>query len=245
MKKGQVIEARVERVDFPNKGIAQTGEGAVIVKNSLPGQKIKLSVNKVRNGKAEGRLLEVLEKSHLETGHPCSHFGVCGGCTYLSLPYEEQLKIKEEQVKRLLGNVLQRQEREWAWEGIKGSPVAYEYRNKMEFSFGDEVKDGPLALGMHKRGSFYDVVTVGDCRIVDGDYRLILETVRAYFAERNVGYYHKLRHEGYLRHLLVRKASRTGEILVALVTTSQGAREISEENGIQCTGICRDRKSVV
>ena len=221
MKKGQVFEAKVERVDFPNKGVAETGEGAVVVKNSLPGQIIKLSVNKVRKGKAEGRLLEVIEKSPLETGHPCSHFGVCGGCTYLSLPYSEQLKIKESQVKRLLDGVLQRQERPWVWEGIKGSPVEYEYRNKMEFSFGDEVKDGPLSLGMHKRGSFYDVVTVDDCQIVDGDYRLILETVRDYFAGQGVGYFHKLTHKGYLRHLLVRKASRTGEILVALVTTSQ------------------------
>ena len=85
------------------------------------------------------------------------------------------------------------------------------------------MKDGPLSLGMHKRGSFYDVVTVDDCRIVDGDYRLILETVRDYFAGQGVEYFHKLTHKGYLRHLLVRKASRTGEILVALVTTSQEA----------------------
>ena len=226
MKKGQVYEAIVERVDFPNKGVVNTGEGNVIVKNSLPGQKVKLSVNKVRKGKAEGRLLEVIEKSPLETGNPCSHFGVCGGCTYLSLPYEEQLKIKEGQVKKLLDGVLGRQAADWAWEGIKGSPVAYEYRNKMEFSFGDEVKDGPLSLGMHKRGSFYDVVTVGDCRIVDADYRLILNTALAYFAAEEVSYYHRLRHEGYLRHLLVRKASRTGEILVALVTTSQEARKV-------------------
>ena len=221
MKKGQVYEATVERVDFPNKGIAGVGEDTVIVKNSLPGQKVKFQVNKVRKGKAEGRLLEVLEKSPLETGSPCSHFGVCGGCTYISLPYKEQLRIKEEQVKRLLDGVLGRQEDTWLWEGIKGSPAAYEYRNKMEFSFGDEVKDGPLSLGMHKRGSFYDVVTVEDCQIVDADYRLILKAVRDYFAELGTSYYHRIRHTGYLRHLLVRKAVRTGEILVALVTTSQ------------------------
>ena len=183
MKKGQVYEATVERVDFPGKGIARTEEGPVTVKNCLPGQKIKLSVSKVRNGRAEGRLLEVMEKSPLETGQPCSHFGLCGGCTYLSLPYEEQLRVKEGQVKRLLDACLDRQKADWRWEGIKGSPAAYGYRNKMEFSFGDEVKDGPLALGMHKRGSFYDVVTVEDCRIVDEDYRLILKTVLEYFSE--------------------------------------------------------------
>lgn len=221
MKKGQVYEGSVVRVDFPNKGIVCVGDETAVVKNSLPGQKVKFSVNKVRKGKAEGRLLEVTEKSPLETGRTCSLFGLCGGCTYLSLPYEEQLKVKEEQVKRLLDSVLYKQEEVWDFEGIKGSPKAYEYRNKMEFSFGDEYKDGPLALGMHKRGSFYDIVTVADCEIVDADYRLILQTVRDYFARAKVSFFHRMSHEGYLRHLLVRKASRTGEILVALVTTSQ------------------------
>ena len=76
----------------------------------------------------------------------------------------------------------------------------------MEFSFGDEYKDGPLALGMHKRGSFYDIVTVADCEIVDADYRLILQTVRDYFARAKVSFFHRMSHEGtygtcwYVRH---------------------------------------------
>lgn len=221
MKKGQVYTGIVERVEFPARGIVRAGEETCIVKNSLPGQKISFLVNKVRHGKAEARLLEVIESSPLETGEPCSHFGMCGGCTYLSLPYEEQLRIKEQQVKELLERALERQQEPWRWEGIKGSPQPYEYRNKMEFSFGDEVKDGPLSLGMHKRGSIYDVVHVKDCRIVDGDYRVILQAVLAYFQARGTGFHHKMRHEGFLRHLLVRKAARTGEILVALVTSSQ------------------------
>lgn len=221
MKKGQVYTGIVERVDFPNKGIVRAGEETCIVKNSLPGQKVSFFVNKVKHGKAEARLLEVLETSPLEIGAPCSHFGVCGGCTYLSLPYEEQLAIKERQVKTLLAQALAGQQEAWQWEGIKGSPQPCEYRNKMEFSFGDEIKDGPLSLGMHKRGSMYDVVHVKDCRIVDEDYRQILGAVLAYFQEKGTSFHHKLRHEGFLRHLLVRKAARTGEILVALVTSSQ------------------------
>lgn len=219
MKKGQVYEGVVERVDFPNKGIVKVGDETCVVKNSLPGQQIRFGVNKVRKGKAEARLLEVMEKSPLETGTPCSHFGVCGGCTYLSLPYDTQLEIKEKQVKKLLDSVLQ--DGTYVWEGIKGSPKEYEYRNKMEFSFGDEVKDGPLSLGMHKRGSFYDVVHVSECKIVDADYRMILNSTLDYFKEHETSFYHRLRHTGFLRHLLVRKASKTGEILVALVTTSQ------------------------
>ena len=219
MKKGQVLTGIVERVDFPNKGIVTTEEGNCTVKNVLPGQKVTFVVSKKRNGRAEGRLLQVEENSSLEAGSPCPHFGDCGGCTYLSLPYEEQLKIKEAQVYRLLEHALAGQEQEWCFEGIKGSPRQLSYRNKMEFSFGDEYKDGPLALGMHKRGSFYDIVTVSECRIVDEDYREILTLTRNYFG--GTAFYHRLRHEGYLRHLLVRKATKTGEILVALVTTSQ------------------------
>ena len=228
MKKGQIIEGVVERVDFPNKGIVNTAEGICTVKNVLPGQKITLMVQKNRNKKAEGRVLSVDQKSPLEIESPCPHFGECGGCTYISLPYEEQLAIKEAQVKKLLDSVLDRQEEDWEFQGIKGSPVQYEYRNKMEFSFGDAYKDGPLSLGMHKRGSFYDIVSVSDCQIVDEDYRKILVMTQEHF--KDCSFYHRLRHEGFLRHLLVRKAKKTGQILVALVTTSEGISDVPGEN---------------
>ena len=221
MKKGQVYQGVCERVDFPNKGIVRVEDGICVVKNALPGQTVQFRVNKIRKGKAEGALLEVLEKAPTEIAPKCSFFGICGGCTYLSLPYEEQLHIKEEQVHKLLDSVLSKQEVPYKWEGIKASPKPYEYRNKMEFSFGDEYKDGPLALGMHKRGSFHDIVTVKDCHIVDSDYRLILNEVLAFFRGKGLPYYHRMRHEGILRHLLVRKAVKTGEILIALVTTSE------------------------
>ena len=228
MKKGQIIEGMVERVDFPNKGIVNTAEGICTVKNVLPGQKITLMVQKNRNKKAEGRALSVDQKSPLEIVSPCPHFGECGGCTYISLPYEEQLAIKEAQVKKLLDSVLDRQEEDWEFQGIKGSPEQYEYRNKMEFSFGDAYKDGPLSLGMHKRGSFYDIVSVSDCQIVDEDYRKILVMTQEHF--KDCSFYHRLRHEGFLRHLLVRKAKKTGQILVALVTTSEGIPDVPGEN---------------
>lgn len=218
MKKGEIYEAVVEKVEFPNKGILHVEEEKVIVKNAIPGQKVRFVINKKRNGKCEGRLLEVLEASSLERREDaCPHFGVCGGCLYQSLPYEEQLKIKEEQIKALLDSVC----KSYEFEGIKGSPISDGYRNKMEFSFGDEYKGGPLALGMHKRGSFYDIVNTPQCQIVHEDFRKILTATLEYFTEKGMGYYRKLQHEGYLRHLLVRRAVKTGEILVALVTSGQ------------------------
>ncbi len=221
MKKGQIAEGTVKNVEFPNKGIVYTDEGErIIVKNTIPGQRVSFAVNKVRKGKAEARLLETVKKSPLETADTCAHFGQCGGCTYQSLPYEEQLKIKEEQVRAMMENAIG-DACAYEFLPIKHSPRVLAYRNKMEFSFGDAYKDGPLALGMHKRGSFYDIVTVEDCRIVDGDFRAILMATLSYFGEQGISFYHRLRHTGYLRHLLVRKAVKTGEILVDLITTTQ------------------------
>ena len=191
------------------------------VKNVIPGQKLSVRITKVRKGKGEGRALKLLAPSPDEVAAPCPHFGSCGGCLYLSLPYEKQLALKEVQVRELLEEALSGQEAPWSFEPIKPSPRPYAYRNKMEFSFGDEVKDGPLSLGLHKRGGFYDIVAVTGCQIVDEDYRRILRETLSYFRKKEIPYFHRLSHVGYLRHLLVRKASLTGELLIALVTTSQ------------------------
>ncbi len=221
MKKGQIYEGIIERVDFPNKGIVFVPEEEqyVTVKNGIPGQKIRFMINKFKRGNAEGRFLEVLEKSPLETREPvCSIFPACGGCMYQTMPYEEQVKMKEGQIRRIMDPVVKG---EYLFEGVKHSPKEFHYRNKMEFSFGDEFKDGPLSLGLHKKGSTYDVLTAGDCQLVHEDMDKILLCVLNYFKERNVSYYKKMQHVGYLRHLLLRRGDTTGEILVNLVTTTQ------------------------
>ena len=221
MKKGQIAQGKVTHIIFPNKGVVVTDEQEkVIVKNTVPGQKVSFFVNEVKHGKAEARLLEVLEKSPLEVESPCPHFGECGGCTYQNLPYEEQLALKEAQVKKLMEDAI-KDKCEYEFQGIKASPERFEYRNKMEFSFGDAFKDGPLALGMHKRGSFYDIVPVGNCQIIDEDFRLILSSTLDFFTEKHTTFYHRMKGTGYLRHLLVRKAKKTGEILIDLITTTQ------------------------
>lgn len=220
MKKGDLFEGIVEVIEFPNKGIVTVEGERIVVKNAIPGQKIKGVLTKKRKGKSEGRMLEILEPSPVERpDEACVHFGSCGGCVYQSLPYEEQLKIKESQVKALLDPVVK--PGSYEFQGIKGSPISNGYRNKMEFSFGDEYKGGPLALGMHRRGSFHDIVTTPGCKIVNRDFCKILEETRAHFAELGTAFFKKLSHEGYLRHLLVRRAVKTGEILVDLVTSSQ------------------------
>lgn len=226
MKKGQIYEGLIEKVEFPNKGIVSVEgeEKKVIVKNGIPGQRIRFAVNKMRKGKAEGRLLEVLEASPLEQREPvCSIFPACGGCMYQTMPYDEQRRMKEQQVKEILDAAVQG---DYIFEGVKASPKEFAYRNKMEFSFGDAYKDGPLSLGLHKKGSTYDVLTAADCRLVHEDLTKILSSVLSYFRQREVSYYKKMQHTGYLRHLLLRRGDATGEILVNLVTTTQETHDL-------------------
>ncbi|WP_130837008.1 23S rRNA (uracil(1939)-C(5))-methyltransferase RlmD [Lachnoclostridium sp. Marseille-P6806] len=231
MKKGEEIVGIIEYVSFPNRGIMHVTEQrpdgeserfTVTVKNTVPGQKVAVRIKKRHGNRAEGVGTRVLARAPEECDPPCPHFGLCGGCTWLNLPYEEEQKLKSAQVKALLDQAVSE---DYIYEGIKASPRIFEYRNKMEFTFGDSSKDGPLELGQHRRGGFYDILTVTDCRIVDGDYRTILRETRDFWAalkeRREVTLYHRLRHTGYLRHLLVRKASHTGEILIDIVTTSQ------------------------
>ena len=116
MKKGERYTGVVERMEFPNRGIVMIDGERAIVKNALPGQEVTFAVNKKRGGRCEGRLLEVVKESPLETEeNRCPHFGICGGCVCQSIPYEEQLKIKEQQIKTLLDSVCQ----DYVFEGIK------------------------------------------------------------------------------------------------------------------------------
>ncbi len=228
MKKNECYEGVVTALDFPNKGIVRVeGEPKdILVKNTLPGQKILFQAKKVKKSKPEGRLLEVLARGDIEDATPpCPHFDRCGGCAYQTISYEHQTKLKLEQVQTLLKRVYP----DIPLTECVLSPRQWEYRNKMEFSFGDETKGGPLTLGLHKRDSFYDIVSVPQCHIIDKDLQKILVTTENFFRERNIDFYHKMSHEGILRHLLLRKGLKTQQILVCLVTSSQGREDILTE----------------
>lgn len=222
MKKGDIIDIRIEGIEFPGKswGMVEEESGAkkVVIKNGIPGQLIKTRITKKRSKKIEGQPLEILEASPLEIPAECPAFGKCGGCTYQSLPYEKQLNLKADYVLNLLGKA---GIDGFEFGGIIPSPEVFEYRNKMEYSFGDDVKDGPLLLGMHERGSFYNIVKTDCCRLTDEDFNIIQKAVLSYFEEKDVTYFHKRSHEGFLRHLVIRKGKQTGEILINLVTTTQ------------------------
>lgn len=149
----------------------------------------------------------------------CVHDEFCGGCLYQGVSYDEQLKTKEAEV---LAHFRDKEVSPGFFDGIEGCPEGfrYRYRNKMEYTFGDLVKDGPLCLGMHKIRNFMSIVTVDSCQLVDEDFNMILRYTLDFAAERGYRHYHKRSHTGLLRNLIVRKGMRTGELLINLVTAT-------------------------
>lgn len=148
----------------------------------------------------------------------CPHREFCGGCIHQGTAYSEQLKEKEKEVLRLLQDKGVTPEK---IDPIEGCPSAFCYRNKMEYTFGDFVKDGEMTLGMHRKKNFMSIVTVDNCQLVDPDFNIILKAVLDFSVEKGYTFYHKRSHSGLLRNLIIRKGIRTGELLVNIVTTSE------------------------
>lgn len=218
MRKGNEYEFDIEKTQFPGTGIAELEGLKVFIKNSVPGQKVRARVTKKRKEYAEAKILEVIENVDNAVDPLCPHFNACGGCTTQFLPYENQLELKSQQVLELLSGA---GIEGFEFLGIERSPEEFEYRNKMEFSFGDLEKGGELTLGMHMKGRSFSIVNVDQCKIVDEDFRKVLDTVIGYFRQKELTYYKVMKREGYLRNLVIRKGSNTGEVLINIVTTSQ------------------------
>ncbi len=210
---------------FPNMGIGYSKERPIMVKNAIVGQKLNVDIGKSKKG-YKGRVLEVIEKSSIELDEPdCKFAEVCGGCSYQNIPYEEELKIKEANVLKLFKNA---GIKDFKYNRINSAPKLDGYRNKMEYSFGDECKDGDLALGMRRKNSYYEVVTSDCCTLADKNFEKIVHATLEFFKSKGEKFYHKAIKTGTLRHLLVRKGEFTDEIVVGLVTTSELMADVNE-----------------
>lgn len=237
MKKRDIIEFEIGKMEFGGVSISQYGDRRIKMKGGIKGQKVKAAVKRTGRGKADVKMVELLERSPIETAKVCPHFEGCGGCTMLSVDYAKQLEIKEEQVLELFEDA---GIRGFEFLGVQGSPDNVGYRNKMEYTFGDEVKGGPLTLGLHKKGRHIDIQTVDGCMLVDSDFNTILKESLVFFQDAELPYYRVVNHEGYLRNLVVRKGIHTDEIMVNIVTSSQCEFDMSKFadmiNGLELKG---------
>ncbi|MDI3311459.1 MAG: 23S rRNA (uracil(1939)-C(5))-methyltransferase RlmD [Thermoanaerobacterium sp.] len=223
MKKNEEIIVNIDDINLEGYGLSYLDDSIIKVRGAIKGQKVKVKIKKIKGEEIEADVVEVLERSPLEHDDVCSHFGKCGGCSLLNVNYEDQLKLKEDYVKKLLGEA---GIKGFEFMGIVGSPDVFSYRNKMEYTFGID-DNGIMQLGLHVKGRYYDIITTEDCRIVDSDFIACLKNVLDYAKQHSLPHYNIKTHEGYMRNLVIRKAANTGEILINIVTTSQIKHDFS------------------
>lgn len=232
VRKGQELILDITAAAFEGKGLGRHGEYAIFVKNTAPGDRARVRIIKKRKKFAEGLLVELLEPSSLRTTPKCRHAGVCGGCTWQHIPYEQELVYKS-------GHVADHFQRIGGFRDLQIAPVIgasgpFYYRNKMEFTFGDrrwlteaevqsdeKVEDRNFALGLHIPGRYDRILNLEECHLQDPVSFQILDAVRNHALEKGILPYNTHKHEGFLRNLIIRNAVHTDDLMVNIVTASE------------------------
>ncbi len=229
VKKGDLLEVNIESAAFKGKGLAKANGLAIFIPNTAPGDTVKTRIVKKKKNYCEGKLVEITDPSPHRITPRCRHALVCGGCTWQYLSYEDQLKIKEQQVRdhieRIAGlspDLVQ---------PIIGCNRHFYYRNKMEYSFGirrwltekeiksDEfIDDYGFAAGLHAPGRFDKILDLKECHLQDKISFEILDFVRSWCMRNGVPAFDTIKNKGFMRHLVIRNSYYTNDLMVNLVT---------------------------
>ncbi|MFT5515978.1 MAG: 23S rRNA (uracil1939-C5)-methyltransferase [Rhodothermales bacterium] len=238
MKKGDQLELSIQKFADRGKSLCRLDGYVVFVPGGVPGDRVKATLVRKRKSFGEARIDEILEPSELRTEPRCRYFGACGGCKWQHVSYEAQLEAKRQSVEEAL-------QHEGGFSDIEvrtpiGADDIYEYRNKMEFSFSaerwltkKEIDSGErfdlrFALGLHAPGYFNKVIDLEECHLQSGLSARIVNGVRAFVLERGWKPWHIRNHVGYLRHLVIRQAGNTSDLLVNLVTNRYDEERMAE-----------------
>ena len=229
MKKGSILTLDIEKFADKGKSLTRIDGYVVFVPGAVPGDRVKARVYRKRKKFAEAALLEVLEPSPLRTEPKCSYFGTCGGCKWQQVNYQAQLDAKTQSVLESFVHAGGRPD-------VKVHPAlgakdTFYYRNKMEFSFSagrwltpEEISSGEdfntsFALGLHVPGNFAKVLDLHECHLQSEWSASFVNAVREFALQHEWTAWHPRKHTGYLRHLVIRQASNTDDVMVNLVTS--------------------------
>ena len=246
MNRGDTITLTVERYGAEGNSVARVDGFVVFVRGGIPGDTVTVRLTRVRRNFADAEILSVETPSTLRIQPRCSFFGVCGGCTWQHLSYEAQCAFKRQQVVDALGHI--GGFAEIPVHPTIGSARVYNYRNKMEFSFGvrwltreellrNGAEAGPaaeterFALGLHIPRRFDRVLDITECHLPSPASPAILNAVRTFCTERQLSIYSTVTHTGYLRNLVIRETG-TGERMVNLVTSEERPALMDEFAGM-------------
>jgi len=224
IKKGMDVELEIESLAFGGMGVARIDEKVTFVKNAIPGQTVTARITKKRTSYLEARSLEVLTESPHFVPVKCEHFADCGGCTFQNLEYEQQIIAKELQVQdvfRRIGGF-----KDVACDSIVKCDDIFHYRNKMEFTFSNqeyvpesdkEREPSEFALGLHAPGRWDKILNINECHIQTEIANEILTSIKE--LTKDLEPYNIREHTGFLRHVMIRVATNTNEIMVNIVTS--------------------------
>jgi len=235
---GQEHDVTIEKLTHGGSGFATLNGMSVFVTGAVPGQQVRVVFTKVKDRYAEARIVKVLRKSKDEIPARCPHFGTCGGCQWQQLPYSLQLEYKEGIVretlehltpvddavrKQLPGRVLK----------IIPSPQVFNYRNKLELSFGytsmrvEEVNgkkkyivEGPT-IGFHQQNEWSTVLPIRECHLYDESLAMLLMDVQRFMEQTRLPVYNPKTHKGLLRNLLLRRGMHTGENMIGFMVNAK------------------------
>ena len=231
VKVGDVLELEVEKAAFEGHAIARKDGFVIFVEGAVPGDSVRARVFKKKRQYAHAKTEEVLRSSEQRIAPRCRHFGVCGGCTWQHLGYENQLFWKREHVRDAFSHI----------GGLSAETVhdtvpsrdEFFYRNKMEFTFGedrwllpdelglvDRTQEG-FALGLHLPGRYNRILEITECWLQSPESNALLNATREFFRMEGLEAFSSHTQSGFLRHLVIREAKNTGERMVFLLTSTE------------------------
>lgn len=216
LKKGEIITLKIEKLAFGGAGIGKWEGRVCFVNDTVPGDTVEASLTKIKPKMMEARLTRIVEPSPMRVKPRCPHFKECGGCAWQFLPYEKQLEFKESQVRETLQHL-------GGFSGEEVRPILgcaepWNYRNKMEFSFGMSA-EGQLMLGLHLPERRYDVFDLKECLLCTPVAAEIVARALEWGQRQKLTVFDNHHEDGLLRNLVIREGKNTGELMVNLVTS--------------------------
>ena len=221
---GDIVELDITTLAYGGQGVARADEFVVFVRGAVPGDRVRAKVTRRKKSHAEARIIEILTPSPRRVPPVCPHTEDCGGCEWQTLSYEAQLEFKQQQVVESLERLGHL--RDFTVDPIRSMDEPWRYRNKMEFSFG-EADDGALLLGLHRRGSWREIVETTDCRLASERVNAARQAVADAGRALGLRPYGRDHHHGLLRHLVVREGRSSGDLFLNLYVSGRFPEEMA------------------
>lgn len=217
IQKNSEIEITIDNLAYGGKGIGRIDNFVVFVKDAVPGDKLKVRIDKKNKSFAEAEITQIIEPSPKRTTPPCRYFDMCGGCSWQNMKYEDQLFYKQEIAKTSITHISGCGEINI--DDILPAPNIWNYRNKMDFTFGYDSEMKP-ALGFHLKGRFDRIIDISKCLIQPEPFNKILQIVKEETTNNKLEYYNPYSHQGFLRNLIIRHSRYTNKIIIIILSKS-------------------------